>query len=118
MSRTQNAVVAAVALALGLLCLLWGQQHWPGAWLVRGYLGDVAIIVFLVAALGVVWPRQAKARLVGVVGLAVAAEVFQTWHHVRGTAGVALGTTFDPYDLVAYAVGAVIARYLARSDHN
>jgi hypothetical protein len=116
MSRSQNAFVATVALALGLLCLVWGRQHWPGAWLVRGYLGDVVIIVFLVAALGVVWPSHATARLVGVVGLAVAAELFQTWHHVRGAAGVALGTTFDPYDLVAYAVGAAIAWYLMRSD--
>jgi hypothetical protein len=78
-------------------------------------MGDVAIIVFLVAALGVCWPRHTTARLVAVVALAVAAELFQTWHHVRGAAGVALGTTFDPYDLVAYAAGAALAWYLSRT---
>ncbi len=108
MSRRAHLTVAGIALLLGLLCIAWGHMHVPGAWLVRGYLGDVVIVIFLVAVLGAgtTWRRNTRILLVlaGVGGL----ELLQIWNHPHGATGVALGTTFDPFDLAAYGVGAVL----------
>lgn len=109
MARRHHATVAGIALALGLICLAWGRFQGPGAWLVRGYAGDVVIVIFLVAVLGLVTSLRVGPRIALVVALAAGLELFQLWHHQRGITGVALGTTFDPYDLGAYGLGALIA---------
>ena len=54
MTRRYHATVAGIALTLGVICLGWGRLQAPGAWLVRGYAGDVVIVIFLVAVLGLV----------------------------------------------------------------
>lgn len=115
MSRRGHLTVAGVALMLGMVCLVWGRAQAPGAWLVRGYLGDVVIVIFLVAALGAVASLALITRLALVLAVAGGLEVFQLWHHQRGVAGVALGTTFDPYDLAAYSLGALLAWALERT---
>jgi hypothetical protein len=110
-------VTAMISLATGILCLLWGRNHWPGAWLVRGYVGDVAIVVFVSASLSVLWPQHLTLNLVAILILAVGLEIAQYWHHASGVAGVALGATFDVYDLLAYGIGAVLVVTLARPKH-
>ena len=114
MSRQGHLTVAGIALVLGVLCLAWGRAQVPGAWLVRGYLGDVVIVIFLVATLGAVTSLALITRLALILAVAVGLEFFQMWHHQRGVAGVALGTTFDPYDLCAYSLGALIIWALER----
>jgi Protein of unknown function (DUF2809) len=109
MSRRGHLTVAGIALVLGVLCLAWGRAQAPGAWLVRGYLGDVVIVIFLVAGLGAVGSLALITRLALVLAVAGGLEFFQLWHHQRGVAGVSLGTTFDPYDLAAYSLGAMLA---------
>ena len=90
MSRRGHLTVAGIALVLGVLCLAWGRAQAPGAWLVRGYLGDVVIVIFLVAGLGAVASLALITRLSLVLAVAGGLEFFQMWHHQRGVAGVAL----------------------------
>jgi hypothetical protein len=99
------ALVWALSLALGLFVLAY---RGPGRALVRGHLGDVAITPFIYASLGLVTKRSARARLLIVALVAVATESFQALNlSLRRGAFVDLtvGRTFDPWDLVAYAVG-------------
>jgi hypothetical protein len=109
-------VVALIALSIGIACLVWGRYAWPGAWFVRGYVGDVVVIVFIVAVLRATMSRwlDAATCVAATVALALSLEILQTVLHAKGAVGTALGTTFDWYDLVAYAAGAALSWLMFR----
>lgn len=108
--RIRQAVVCAVCLLGGLGVLVYAG---PGREFVRGLLGDVLVVPFLYFGLGVLWPHARRARAVGVAVLAVTVETLQLFELAGPDAAwwlrLALGTTFDPADLVAYAVGLGVA---------
>lgn len=84
----------------------------PGWRPLRAHGGDVAVIPFLYFALGMVtrWSPASRAWLVGSVALGI--ELLQTLHLPVGrglAAELVLGSTFDPLDLLAYAVGLALA---------
>lgn len=110
--RWKRALVAAISLALGLL--LFVAVRGP----VRGFAGDVLIIVFLVASLATLQLGTPARRLAAVGGLAVGLELLQGLKLVGpGSPWIAhlvLGSTFDPMDLLAYGLGLCVAWGLER----
>ena len=105
--RARVAAVTATALAAGLT--LFVAARGP----VRGLLGDVLVVVFLVGCLAV-WPLwTARVRLAAVGALALGTEAFQATGWVPRDAPwwihLTVGSTFDPLDFGAYAVGLVAA---------
>jgi hypothetical protein len=105
-------VVAIVTLAAGLALFKWGTGP------VRGTGGDVGVIVFGVAGLAAVGLGSPRTRLLALGIAGVGAELLQALRLVGPDAPwflpLTLGSTFDPLDLLAYAVGIVIAAGLER----
>lgn len=105
-------------LVLGLTALAWAALHLPGRALVRGHLGDVGVVMVLVAVLGLALPRLGPRGWLGLTALiAVATEVGQVLG-LRGTGLVGeltIGSTFDALDLLAYAIGLAVAALALRS---
>lgn len=99
--------LAAVALVIGVLVLLY---RGPGRELVRGHVGDVAATMLVYALVGLVAPWKLRTRAAITMAIALAIELGQTWWKVDSTAGsLLLGSTFDAWDIVAYAIGVAIA---------
>lgn len=97
-----------MALVIGVLVLLY---RGPGRAIVRGHVGDVAATMLVYALLGLalgrarIWVRASIA-----MAIALAIELGQTWWHLDSAAGsLLLGTTFDAWDVVAYAIGVAVA---------
>lgn len=106
--------LGVAALLLGLAVVL---HRGPGRALVRGHVGDVAATMLVYAVLGLVlrtsWPVRAGLTL----AIATAIELGQTlWDPASPTVAFAAGTTFDPLDLLAYALGVVVAVGWARRE--
>ncbi|MBA2545192.1 MAG: DUF2809 domain-containing protein [Deltaproteobacteria bacterium] len=96
-----------VAVVLGVLVLLY---HGPGRGIVRGHVGDVAATMLVYALIGLASQARIAVRASVTMAIAVAIELGQTWWKIDSSAGsLLLGTTFDPWDLVAYAIGIAIA---------
>jgi hypothetical protein len=106
--RRRFVELAIVALAIGVLVLLY---RGPGRAIVRGHVGDVAATMLVYALFGLAWARARIAiRAAITLVIAVAIELGQTWWHVESPTGaLLLGTTFDTWDLVAYAIGVALA---------
>jgi hypothetical protein len=99
--------LAIAALAIGVAVLLY---QGPGRAVVRGHVGDVAATMLVFAVLSLVWRARIATRATATLAIATAIELGQTFWKVESSAGaLLLGTTFDPWDLVAYAIGVVIA---------
>ena len=97
----KDAVLALVACAIGAAVLVY---HGPGRAFVRGYVGDVAVTMLVFALLGVTrW--SLRTRAVVTMAIALAIELRQ----IAWAGGLVLGNVFDPWDVVAYAVGVVVA---------
>lgn len=100
-------LTAAATLAAGLV--LFVAIRGP----VRGWGGDVLIVVLLVAAAAAVGLGTPARRVGGAFALGVLAEVVQSFGLVPADAHwfwhLTIGSTADPWDGVAYAVGAAIA---------
>ena len=98
--------VAMLALAVGVL-----TYRGPGQPVIRGMGGDVLVVIFLVACLAVVPVGRPWHRILGVGVFAVAVECLQLLDLVGPDspfiAHLILGSTFDPVDLMAYAMGLV-----------
>jgi hypothetical protein len=108
--RRRACLVAATALAVALAVLVY---RGPGWHFTRGHVGDVAAAMFVLAAITFAAPRR-RMRVLAPTSLAACAlvEVGQTlWSGLEGTAvgEFVLGAVFDPIDLLAYAVGTVVA---------
>lgn len=101
-----------VTLAAGLALFAFARGG------VRGWLGDVLIVVFLDAALASIPLGTAPVRLAAVGALSVGLEALQGLHLVGpGAPWIAhllLGSTFDPWDLACYAVGLAASAGLER----
>ena len=101
--------IAAVALLVGVASWAWGALALPGRAVVRGHVGDVGAAALVYAAIALVGVRRSIAAGLA-VAVAVAIEVAQ-----RGAApasdaeALVLGAHFDPWDLLAYAIGVVAA---------
>ena len=110
-------VVTLLALAAGIGVLVY---RGPGVGWVRGYLGDIAIIVFLVAGFASVGIGSPRGRLVGVGAFALAVELWQGLGIVAPDAPflvhLTVGSTFDPVDLAFYGVGLLVAAAAQRAD--
>lgn len=99
--------LAAVALVLGVLVLLY---RGPGRELVRGHVGDVAATMLVYALVGLVSRARIRTRAAITMAIALAIELGQTWWKIDSTAGsLLLGSTFDAWDIVAYAIGVAVA---------
>lgn len=105
----RTPVVVAICLGVGALHLVTGPDyHGPLRAFVTGYLIDLALPFSLVLLLGVgLASVPALARPLTRAGI-----VFCTGAAVEASqyAGISLfGRTFDPVDLLMYAVGAIAA---------
>ncbi|MCB9686196.1 MAG: DUF2809 domain-containing protein [Alphaproteobacteria bacterium] len=114
-SRIRPAAVAAAGWIALVLIFLYAH-----GWL-RGFVGDAVVVVFLDAflamiALGPI--ASARARLITVGTLSMGIECLQTLHLVGPDAHwvlhAVLGSTFDPWDLLAYAIGVAVSAVLER----
>ena len=104
-SRKEITTLLA-SLAAGLLIFYFGS----GA--IRNYLGDVIAIIFLTSLLGFFVNASAKRKALAVFLFASGLELFQLLDASTGIRLIdtlVLGSTFDPWDIVAYAVGATAA---------
>ncbi|HEX5057775.1 MAG TPA: DUF2809 domain-containing protein [Kofleriaceae bacterium] len=105
--RRRFAWLGAAAIALGIAVLVY---RGPGRAIVRGHVGDVAATMLVYAALGAAWRTRRTVRATMTFAVAVAIELVQIGWHARSPAGeLLIGSTFDPWDLVAYALGVAIA---------
>lgn len=109
--RRRLALIAAACLAICLIALVYRGPGWR---LLRQTGGDVFAAALLYALVGLVRIRWSRRRCL-VVALIIAAGIeglqllelvgpdTPRWIHV------VLGATFDPLDLLAYAVGIAAA---------
>jgi hypothetical protein len=105
--KRRYVVLAAAALAIGVAVLLYSG---PGRPFVRGHVGDVAATMLVYALLSLAWRAPVAYRATATMAIATAIELGQTWWKVESSAGaLLLGTTFDGWDLVAYAAGIAVA---------
>ena|SRR6185503_9835944 len=96
--------IAALAIALAVLV-----YRGPGRAIVRGNVGDVAAAMFVYAMVAA-WLRRRAARAAATLAIAIVIELGQIVWHADSTAGeLLIGSTFDPWDLVAYVIGVAIA---------
>lgn len=104
-------LLLAVAFAIGIGVLVY---RGPGQPIVRGHVGDVAAAMAVYAVISLVAvrfrPTRIGARAGIAFGFAALVEVGQSLWTVHSTAGhLVFGNTFDPWDLLAYAIGAGLA---------
>lgn len=111
-SRVRIAVVGAFALALGI-----ASRRWPlGTPLWDDHLGDACYAAMIVVVLAFARPACARVRLALVAfAIGAAIELFQLtglpaeWARAFRPLALVFGTTFAWADLVAQAVGIVLA---------
>lgn len=109
------------SLAIILACTALGAAilQWAGSGLIRGFCGDVIAVVWLAYIFALIWPRHVVGCCIAALAVAFALEGLQALQLVSPDAPrvvrVMLGATFDPWDLVAYAVGFGVALALRRS---
>jgi len=106
------AVVATATLVAGLALFAYATG------VVRGLFGDVLIVMLGVSGLASVRVGRPASRIGGVFGLGVLAEIVQALDLVGGDSHwllhLTVGSTADPLDVVAYAVGAAVSVGLER----
>lgn len=113
--RRRLALAIAACLAVGAFVLLY---RGPGRAIVRGHLGDVAIVALLYFSLAWWTPRRRALRAASVGALAACTELAQlVLPPMRRSLAIDLtvGRTFDPVDLAAYALGLAVAVGLERA---
>ena len=103
-----RALLAAVLLfASGLLLFRFATGH------LRGFGGDVLIVVGLVSVLATLRIGAPRWRVLGVLAFAVVTECVQGLGLVDRDSHwllhLTIGSTFDPLDLLAYGAGGVVA---------
>ena len=109
--RPGHAIVALALLAVETLIAMFVRDAF-----IRPYLGDVLAVILVFMAVRAVFAAPAWTAAAIALGIAVAIEFGQLIGilHLLGLAHhswlrVVFGTGFDVKDLLAYAIGAVIA---------
>ena len=107
------AITAAILLVAGILIFRFTTG------MVRNWLGDVIVVVFLVAIPAALRIGTARQRLIGVGLLSAGVEAFQGLGLIPPDAHwlwrITVGTTYDPWDLVAYLLGVAVAALAEKS---
>jgi hypothetical protein len=96
------------AITLGLFVLVY---HGPGRAVLRGHVGDVAATMLVYAVLGALSPQTwIRFRAFTTLAIATLIEFGQSYWSAGSMLGeLTIGDTFDPWDLVAYAIGVAVA---------
>ena len=114
LSRLQPrpALTAAALLLCGVLVFRYATG------MVRNWLGDVLVVVFLTAIPAALRIGRPIHRLLAVGLLSVGVECFQGLGFIPKDAHwiwrITVGTTFDPWDLAAYLLGIGVAALAER----
>lgn len=99
--------LAVAALVIGVAVLLY---RGPGRSIIRGHVGDVAATMLVYALISLVSRARVAYRAAGTMVIATAIELGQVlWRFESSAGALLLGSTFDAWDLVAYAVGVCVA---------
>lgn len=114
--KTRLVVVVLAALAFGLFVLLYRGPGWVP---LRHTGGDIAAGALVLGLVGLVARRRGVGWWVVVAALiAASVEAIQALRLVGPDAPrwlhLTLGSTFDPLDLLAYAVGIALAAIYVR----
>jgi hypothetical protein len=105
--RRRFVWIGLCAIALGVFVVLY---RGPGRDVIRGHVGDIAAAALVYALLGLAWRARPWVRAVATFAIAVAIELGQTVWTTSSLAGeLLLGNTFDPWDVLAYALGTALA---------
>jgi hypothetical protein len=106
--RRGMLMLGAVAVAIGTFAFFY---RGPGRTQIRGHLGDVGASMLVYALLGLIWRAGIGWRTLVAAGIALSLELRQACGDTpRGLAGeILVGAFFDPWDLVAYALGLGLA---------
>lgn len=80
---------------------------------VRPYLGDVLAVVTVYCGARIVFPQRLRWLSAAVLALAVCVELvqltdFSSLFGEGSFMAVLLGSTFDPHDLLCYAIGGIV----------
>lgn len=110
-SRTRLALIVVVGFGLCLVALVYRGPGWQP---LRHTGGDVFAAALLYGLIGLAyprWPRRGRATLAAAIAAAI--EITQAFELLSPDAPrwlhVVLGATYDPLDLLAYAVGIGLA---------
>ena len=108
------ALGIAACSATAVLLLFWFATG-----TLRSFVGDIVVVVFLVSSLAAFRIGSATGRLVGVGLFAFGVEAWQGLGWISADAHpllhLTVGSTADPLDLVAYALGLGVAALAERS---
>ncbi|NRQ34846.1 DUF2809 domain-containing protein [Nonomuraea sp. NN258] len=105
--RRAMVLLGGVALTVGAFTLCY---RGPGEPFIRGYVSDVGATMLVYAFLGLLWRTTAARRALATAVIAAAVEFYQiVGINPPGIGGVLVGAFPDPWDLVAYAIGVVVA---------
>ena len=97
------------------MVIAFGTTGW-----VRGSLGDLVVVIWVASAVSIVGPLVKRPAVAAgfAVGLATTLELLQLLGKVDADsplwAHLIFGSTFDPLDLVHYAIGGVLGYALIR----
>ncbi|MFT3695074.1 MAG: DUF2809 domain-containing protein [Kofleriaceae bacterium] len=105
--RKRFVAMAGLAIAIGIFVLIY---RGPGRSIVRGNVGDGAAAMLAYALLSLGWRARIRTRAITAFAIACAVELGQTmWHAKSFAAELTIGSTFDPWDILAYAIGIAVA---------
>lgn len=112
MNRTKQRIIWA-AVFLGLLGVEVCIALFVHDSFVRPYIGDVLAVVTVYCGARTVFPQRFRWLSVAVLVLAVCVELVQLtdFSSLFGDGSfmaVLLGSTFDPHDLLCYAIGGIV----------
>lgn len=112
----KRRIVYLALAALSFILLVLIATRWAGHSFVRGFLGDLLVVVFLFLAVKACVDARSGAVALGVFIFACAVETLQFFRLAEAlslakgsVARIVLGATFDPLDVLAYAIGCVLA---------
>ena len=109
-SRVFYALASALLLAMCMSVLFYSGPYRP---FIRNSVGDVLAVVFLYFLLGVVRPGSTVLRAVATGAVACAIESAQlvgiTPQDAPPPVQLIVGSHFDPWDLLAYTAGLILA---------
>lgn len=118
--RTKYLLIASILFLVCVAIVLF----FPSG-IIRTFVGDMVIIGLLWSFLKIFLPRLESKYLIGLWLFAVGVEVLQYFNIVEilglessRLARIIIGTTFDPWDVLAYSFGAIIVYLFENSLKN